>query len=224
LKALEDSDLWIRLSKGNTFVGLPEVLVFYRRHAENMSKDPHHMIAAEQLFTEKLYGPGESDDHDWPQSKKIGYAHFYQSAATRWLSAGEIEKSAEYVGKMADLIPAYACLMAVWRGMAHAHIPLEHRDNPERYKWQLAESDIQGILDALKLKPYLLGSQEKILSQLTACAYIALARDAVETKRFWKSWLWLGRAVSAYPSALFNRPYWGTSYRTVRALLGIDRL
>ncbi len=224
LKALEDSDLWIRLSAQKAFVGLPESLAFYRRHGENMTKDPLRMVSAEYHLTEKLYGSDEGDHHSWAQSKKIGYAHFFQSASRRWLKAGDFERSAEYVGKMADLLPAYACLMGVWRGMAHAHIPLEHHDNPENYDRQLAERDILAILSALKTKPHLLGSQADFLPQLTASAYIALARDAVETRRFWNGFQWLVRAAAIYPSALLTRPYWGTSYRAVRAIFGLNRV
>lgn len=215
LQALEDWDLWIRMSARHPFIGVPQALVKYRRHSTNMSSDPRRMITAEHQMTEKLFGPPDGQRSSWGEDKRLAYTRLYYSGALRYLANRDLKESACYLGELVELSPRSAQEMRFWRDLARAHIPMERRGDPTPVDWPQAEHDLLGLLEELDRQFRSSQRLQKNLRQVRGSAFIALARESVEHGLPIKALGWLRRAAAASPQLLFSRPYWGTVQRSL---------
>jgi glycosyltransferase involved in cell wall biosynthesis len=214
LQAVEDADLWIRLSVVRPFIGLPEALVKYRQHDSNMSKDPERMVAADYRLREKMFGPPEGDPSTWPEMKLHGYAQLFRSGTSRYLAYGNVEKSAHYFQQLVEVSPKLALDMGVWRGLARVHQPNEYQFDPDtQLDWKLAQKDVMSLLGELAKRSTTSVPLQKRLPKIKASAFLALADEAARASNL--SWMlvWLSRALASSLSILLWRPYWGTLSR-----------
>jgi len=216
LMAVEDADLWIRLSALHHFIGLPKVLVKYRRHDSNMSKDPHRMVTAKYQCTEKMFGPPVGDISSCSELKRCAYEKVFQYGARGYLASGIVEKSADNFQQLLKISPNSALSMGVWRGLVRAHLPDERRNNPAAYPdWELAERDIFRLLHELSIRANGSVALQKLSSRLKGSAYLALAEEANQANELRRSFEWLWRSAKSCPNILFSRPYWGTVVRSI---------
>ena len=216
LQALEDADLWIRLSAARPFIGLPEALVKYRQHDRNMSKDPERMVTADYLLRVKMFGPPEGEPTSWPELKRQAYAGVFVGGMNRYLAYGNLEKSADYFQRLIEISPSLALDMGVWRGLARAHHPIEYQFDPDvPLDWTLAQKDIMNFLGELTKQALSSISLQKRLQRIKASAFLALADESVRANDLGRALVWLGRALVGSPLILLSRPYWGTSVRGV---------
>ena len=214
LRALEDADLWIRLSADRPFVGLPRALVKYRRHDSNMSKDPQHMIKAKSRVMEKAFGPAEGDVSSWSNQKVVAYLNHFRSAAVRYLAAGYFEKSADQLCQMAVISLDYLCSLDVWRGLARAHVPDEFQfDSSFELNWKRMQEDITGLLKEVKQGKSCSRQIQDQFSRLKGFAFLALADEAVRARKFGRTLRWIFSATIAFPQLWLARPFWGTIAR-----------
>jgi glycosyltransferase involved in cell wall biosynthesis len=215
MRAVEDTDLWIRMSARYEFVGVPEILVKYRRHGSNMTADPQHMVKALYQLTQKMHGPLDENDVSGCKEKRIGYAMFYESAARKYLEVGNYKKSADYFEKMVNMLPSLPYEMWVWRSVSHAHLPIEVQADRGSFNWTLAQRDVLGLLCELHTRSKDASILKKSYPKMKASAFVALAQDSVDTGRFWLAYRWLGLAALTYPGVLFARRFWGTVARGI---------
>jgi len=217
LRALEDTDLWIRLSEHWPFIGLQEALVKYRRHEGNMSKDPERMVTAMYQLTEKGYGPAEGDVTTWPLSKKEAFSGHFRDAAISYFASGRISKSVYYLQRLAEISPEYICSMHVWRGLARAHMPDEYQfESSPQHDWVLMQANLIKLLDQLDQKTDLSVSlSDDLYARMKGFAFLALADEAGRTRELARAYDWLRMGVRSYPRLLFARPFWGTIFRSI---------
>lgn len=216
LRAVEDWDMWIRLSENKPFVGLQEALVKYRRHGNNMSQDPERMIQATAQLTEKQFGPAEGDSSSWSPSKKQAFSSHFQGAATRYFAAGLIPKSADYLQKLAMISVESACSLPVWRGLARAPIPIEYQfDSSPPYDWALIHARFAELFDELTHRALLSVISHELRGRMMGFGFLALADEAGRLGELRMSVGWLWRAVRTYSPVLFARPFWGIMVRAI---------
>ncbi|MGZ9166977.1 MAG: hypothetical protein ACXW4U_17540, partial [Anaerolineales bacterium] len=214
LRALEDADLWIRLSALRPFVGLPKALVRYRMHSSNMTKDPQRMVNAAYQLTEKVFGPPEGDVSSWPKPKLKGYIDHYQSAAVRYMAADNIAKVAACLREIDLLSSDYLYGIEIWRGLARAHIPQEYRFAPSlELNWKKVSTDFGSLLGEFTAGN--LTGQNGQYSRIKGTAFLALADEAGRNSQLRRAYAWLGEAMRRDPQIVFSRPYWGTIYRSL---------
>ena len=220
LHAVEDWDMWIRLSEHQPFIGLPQALVKYRRHESNMSRDPERMIKATAQLMEKQYGAAAGNVSTWSQSKKKAYCDYYLGAAIRFVAAGMIPKSIDYLQKLIGVSPDYACSMFVWRGILRAQIPVEYQFDPlPPHDWTLIQAKLLDLLDELAQRADSSNDLARLYTRLKAFAFLALADEAGWAGEPGRAYGWLGMAVLTHPRLLFVRLFWGTLFRNVSALI-----
>lgn len=220
LQAVEDWDMWIRLSEHQPFIGLPEALVKYRRHETNMSQDPERMIKAICQLTERRYGTAEGDVSTWSLSKKKAFGDLYLSAAIRYFAAGRVSKSAEYLQKLVEISPDYACRLSVWRGIVRAHTPIEYQfDHSPPHDWELMHARLAELLGELTRSANRSTEIHGLYPRLKGFAFLALADEAVRAGELGRASKWLGKAVCSHLPLLFARPFWGTILRSVTMFL-----
>jgi glycosyltransferase involved in cell wall biosynthesis len=216
LRAVEDADLWIRLSALRPFVGFPKALVRYRRHDSNMTKDPQRMVTAEYQVTQKIFGPAEGDRLSWPRPKVDAYISHFRSAAVRYMEAGNISKSATYLRELFLLSSDYVASIELWRGLARAHIPQEHRySSALDLNWTKLCADFEHLLEEFAAESNSPGSPNGQYSRIKGAAFLALADEAGRNYELQRALEWLWKAVQCNPQIVFSRPYWGTIFRSL---------
>lgn len=216
LRALEDQDMWIRLSANHPFVGLPVSLVKYRRHETNMSKDPKHMITAGSLLMKKVFGPAEGDISSWPKLKLVAYRNHFRSAAIRYLAVGNYKRSTEYLCQLAGISLDYFFSIELWRGLARAHVPNEYQfDDSFVPNWSKMQSDIDNLiseLDQIRADQAIINKHFK---KIKSSAFLALADEAGQVGKLSLAYRWLGIAVRAFAPLWLDRRLWGTMFRSL---------
>ncbi len=216
LRALEDQDLWIRLSANHPFVGLPVSLVKYRRHESNMSKDPQHMITAGNMLMEKVFGPWEGIVSSWPKLKLIAYRNHFRSAAIRYLAAGNHEKSAYYLCQLALVSLDYLSSIDLWRGLARAHIPDEYQfELLSELNWDRMQRDIEILLTELNKTKDDRVNIHKNYPRIKASAFLALADEAGRIGKLVLMYQWLCVAIRSFFPLWLDRRLWGTIFRSL---------
>jgi glycosyltransferase involved in cell wall biosynthesis len=218
LRALEDVDMWIRLSVDHPFIGLPVPLVKYRRHESNMSKDPQHMITASRLLTEKRVGPLEGEFSSWPESMVYAYCRHFHSAAIRYLTVGNYEKSVYYLCQLAGISLDYLYDIGLWRGLARAHVPDEYQfDSSLEFNWTRMQSDIENLLAELKKNSNSQPNIHKHYARIKASAFLALADEAGRAGNLRLAYRWLWTALRSFSLILLDRRLWGIIFRSLTA-------
>jgi len=216
LRALEDMDMWIRLSTDHPFIGLPTPLVKYRRHENNMSKDPQHMITASRLLTEKMVGPLEGDISSWPGFKFVAYYHHFCSAAIRYLAVGNYEKSAYFLYQLAGIRLDYLYSMGLWRGLARAHVPDEYQfDSSYEPDWKRMQRDIESLLAEFEKASSNRENIRKEFGRIKAAAFLALADEEGRAGRLDLASQRLWIATHAFFPLWRDRRLWGTISRGI---------
>jgi glycosyltransferase involved in cell wall biosynthesis len=216
LKALEDTDLWIRLSERDPFVGVDGVLVGYRLHESSMSKDPERMVSACRQLTEKIYGLPEGDHGPWGTDKKNGYTKFYSYGALAYLAQRDAKKSAEYFCQLFRLSKERALSMGMWRAFARVHLPSQHRGRPFLSEdCKKAEESLAGLLDAISG----LAAEKNLLHRdlllIKSHAWLALADESARSHFYVDAGAWLWKTIKCSPFILLSRPLWGSIFRGV---------
>ncbi|MEW6404808.1 MAG: glycosyltransferase [Chloroflexota bacterium] len=214
MRALEDADMWIRLSARWVFIGLPQALVRYRRHHNNMSKDPERMVTAARQLREKVFGPPSGDVHTWSESKTMAYRRFFLAAAAKYLAAGKIQISADYIRRLSGISLNNAWSLPTWRALVRAHLPHEHQFEPlVQLDWQLAQTQVMALLDELSRQTPDFRDLRNRSSRIRGSAFLALAEEAGQVRELARAYGWLWRATQAYPRLVFERSYLGAFIR-----------
>jgi glycosyltransferase involved in cell wall biosynthesis len=216
LGAVEDSDLWIKMAAVHPFTGLAEALVKYRRHENNMSKDPKRMINASYQQTVKMFGVPQGNVQSWPRLKRYAYEQFFRSGSIRYLAHGDVEMSARYFQQLVEISPGSGISMALWRGLIRAHLPEELNNPSTQPNWESAQHDIVALLNALALQAQKFDMLQKHYARFRASAFLAMADEAGRANKLRTAYRWLWAATSCNPPLLFSRAYWGTIARSIR--------
>lgn len=215
LRAVEDADLWSKMSNHGLFVGIPLPLIGYRRHASNMSSDPQRMVLAHYKILERYHGPPQGDRSTWTARKKLRYTGYFRSASNRFLAFGDFEMSAYFFLRMQEITPEAGTEIGTWRSLARDHLPIELRNVPDAIEWQAAERDIEGLLAELENMRSDSKTLDERYSKIAGTAFLALADEAFRAKHFGLAFKWMRKAASFDVKMLFTRPYWGAVSRGI---------
>lgn len=213
LRALEDTDLWIRLSVHRPFVGWPEALVGYRRHPGSMSANPGLMVSAFQQLVEKHQDPHDSQRAGAGERGRLSLAALHRYGALMYLGTRDVRASAAHVRQLFALAPETRGDMGFWRSAIRAHLPLEVRgDTLARSDLAVSLRDILALLDALAAGSAL-PADMRLLPLTRSRAFLAMAEEGVRSRLWSHAFAWLGRSLSASPGIVLSRPFWGTAAR-----------
>jgi glycosyltransferase involved in cell wall biosynthesis len=209
LKAVEDLDLWIKLSRKGSVIGLPDVLVKYRRHASNMTKDPGHMMCAHLKLIEKNFGPWEGGKIVDVQKESI-YSRHFVSGTERFLINNNFRESVNYFLQLLRLNPVKALSLTVWRSFCRAYIPLEFRNNPDYLiNFEKMELSVLKFLDEINTQLELSEPMKSMQCKIRVSAYLALAEEGRIAGNFIFFRKYMYAILSLEPKAIFSKPFWG---------------
>lgn len=213
LKAVEDTDLWMKLSRKGLMVGIPDDLVKYRRHGSNMTKDPSHMICALIKYFEKRYGSLDITS-DTDLQKIAEYCKLFRSATERYLAFGDFDNSVKYFIQLISLDFAFSISMPVWRSFCRAPIPLEFRNDPNyAIAFEEMESTMLKFLNEIDQQLEHTKAMKYIHRKIRISAYLALAEEGRITGNSGFFWKYMFATFSLDPRVMFSRAFWGRVLR-----------
>ena len=151
LKALEDTDMWLQISKDYCIDGIPQVLTRYRRLASNMSDDTERMIDAYYMLIEKHYGTLSDPFSEWSEDKKA-FGHYYHMMGILGFTARqEYPRSARSVEWLAQYFLRDAVSLHLWYTIACSHQIVGTRGSPANWVEDRAAKDVRGIIQNINL-------------------------------------------------------------------------
>lgn len=217
LRAVEDSDLWIRLSKHHDFVGIKDVLAGYRLHEANMSKDPEGMVNAYKRTLAKRCDPSQGMLLNNEKSGRDLHVGFCRYAAWKYGTAGNFKMMAYYYAKLFAIADEVALGMKVWRSYARLQLPPYCQSQPlTNSDLERSERNIANLLNELAESGIDATAILNNLSRIKSRAFLALAEESVHSHLGTKAIAWLWRAAAEYTGILVSRSYWGTVARLLR--------
>lgn len=72
LSALEDLDMWLRITRHHTVLGTPKLLTRHRVLAGSMSTDPARQTRNRLAVIRKHFGPEPANDFEWTEAQRRG--------------------------------------------------------------------------------------------------------------------------------------------------------
>ncbi|MEW5868453.1 MAG: glycosyltransferase family A protein [Chloroflexota bacterium] len=149
LRACEDADMWIRLSKKYLFVGIPDVLVWVRRMGTNMTDDTDRMVKARFAVCEKHLGTSSGSPAEWSPLKRDAYTTIHISGVYGYLAQGRFADSAKHLKWLLEFSPHLAQSLDIWYSMACAHQVFGQWGEFSTWDADRAQHDLSGILGSL---------------------------------------------------------------------------
>ena len=217
LRAAEDWDLWLRVSRRYLFGGLADSLVAYRRHGENMSADLHRMLDSELAVVQKNFGSLSGDPTDWPQARRRACAAAQLNTALRYFQRDQTEQGSELLARAFRTLPDLAGRADVFYELGCADQPLGWRGDLASLDLDknaaLVETFLAGLFATAGLTPDLRSRR----GTAYGTAYLALGLLAYGCGRLGAARRWLWRAAGQRPQLLFQRQ-WATTFG--KTLLG----
>ncbi len=104
LRALEDWDLFLRLSPRFVLRGVPDQLVRYRVRPGSLSSDPELMHHSRMCVLEKHFGPLEAGSGHEPE-KTIAYGYGLRRSGFDYLHSGRLDEAWRLLAEAAAILP-----------------------------------------------------------------------------------------------------------------------
>ncbi len=150
LGGVADYDMWLRLSRRCRFVGIPEVLVWYRRSGDNMSDDIEYMSNGLSIVIERHMGPMTKSVDAWVEGKKMAVSQLYRFRALGYLAQERIRESAENLCWLVEHQPKAAFSLDLWYTLACAHQMIGERGDFATWDPGRGEKDVLTLLCRLQ--------------------------------------------------------------------------
>ncbi|NLX14674.1 MAG: glycosyltransferase family 2 protein [Phycisphaerales bacterium] len=215
LRALEDADLWERLSRRRPFIGLSEALVYYRRHHTNMSNDHARMISSDFQKSVKAFGPPDGSPSSWAPLKRRAFARVFRTGVSRYLADGNLPESASFYRKLLWVSPDEALSDALWVSLALAQLPWERQNRPTKADLATPVENVLSLLQALSQQHTGEPVSGWPVRRVERAAYLGLARLGLEIDDRLSFIRWFGLTTAKHPTAIFSLSYW----RVVKLLI-----
>lgn len=209
----EDYDMWLRLAKVFTIMGLPAPLVRIRVHENSTLADTAAFAQFRLAVIQKHFGPLEGALPTWPEDKRRAYAQTFRSIALRYIQDGQPDEGWQFLEKAVSIWPALLDRLDTYYDLVCG-------DQPRGYRGQADLLDIEGNgAEMLNWLAHLLvgaGPSLAFMRRLAyGNAYLALAMLSDQIGRWAAARRYLFRAVKANPRLM-------GSYPVIRRLLKLS--
>jgi tetratricopeptide (TPR) repeat protein len=187
-------------------VGVPETVVYYRVHGDNISSDPELMRRALFAVVQKHVGPETGDPADWPEDRQRAYSARYLHLAIEYVQRGRRVEGIGYLRRALECWPAMASRRDPYYELACVNQPWGQRGDIASLDLDEATRRVltvlEGVYAADDLPEWVAGTRKDAY----ATAYLTLGilnrrRRHLATARHY---LW--RVVALTPARLLQRP------------------
>lgn len=203
LHAAEDLDLWLRVTRRYTLLGIPEPLARYRIYTGSMSSDAAKMYQNRMAVMSKHFGPEEGDPAQWSPDKRLAYSSRYRESAFAYMAQGEKETGWALLLRAACISPSVLTEQQTYYVMACL-------DQPRGYRGQVAGRDMSstGAEILRDLQVHTVAADEPLRSLYrvargSACLALAQLADQAGDWRLARGYMW--QAFLASPGSLFTK-------------------
>jgi len=131
----EDYDMWLRLTKQFSIVGIPQPLVRIRIHTTNTMSDVDTLCKARLALTRKHFGES-GDSSALSVASRAAYGYAFRSIALKYIEHGQPMNAWPYLEKAAAVHPAILERLDTFYELACG-------DQPRGYRGQAHSLDIE---------------------------------------------------------------------------------
>lgn len=171
LTSLEDTDMWLRLSKRYLMTGIPEPLARYRISPGSMASNIANMHANRMAVLSKHLGPPEGDPAGWPLEKRRAFGFGYRVAALSYIRQGQLEEGWQLLRKAVLIWPDLLSRLDTFYELACGNQPRGYRGQTETLNLDKNSREMFRELDYLFKSTPLLTPMRK---RAYGYAYLAL--------------------------------------------------
>ena len=194
----EDWDMWIRILTKYQMVGVPQALVKYRIHSDNMSSNLEQMERAKQVVVVKHFGAEEKKS----VAHRRAYGGLYLSSALAYFEHGQIEKGQQFLQRAFAVYPELASDVDTFYQLAVTNQPVGYRGVFESLDLEISAQKLLDNLNAIFASPSLFAELKPRRSQAYGNAYLALGLLAYGCRYLAQARNYLLRAIRVYPLLL----------------------
>lgn len=208
----EDYDMFLRLAKECTIVGVPLPLVRYRVHGHSTMNDVDTLCRFRLEVPRKHFGPEEGDPLTWPDGKRRAYACAYRFVALAHIQSGRAEQGWQFLAKGASIWPEILGRLDTFYELACGDQPRGRRGQADLMDIKKNGAELLRRLDTLFAQ---VGT--RLVSVRRAAygnAYLALGMLSDQAGQWAMARRYLRQALAADPRLL-------GSYPVVRRLLKV---
>jgi GT2 family glycosyltransferase len=200
----EDYDMFLRLSKVFTLVGVCQPLMKLRVHEHNITRDTQIFCQFRLALTAKHFGPGEGNPAAWPEDKRRAHAHAFLACAVRYFQDQKPETGWQYVRQAVLTWPSLLDSLDLYFELAFGGQPRVCRGRVD-----LLDIESQGAELLLHLGAIFAEAGPEVQAHRQAAygnAYLTLGilNDQAGPWAEARSYLW--RAIAADPRLLISYP------------------
>jgi glycosyltransferase involved in cell wall biosynthesis len=200
LRSCEDWDLWLRLSRTQSFAYVPGSLVRFRLHGGSLSTDVGGMERAADAVIAKHFGPPQGDPAGWPPEKRQAYGGLYRHhTLLHLLRRGDWEACARHLRRALCADPALAQDPDLFFELALGTQPVGYRGTAHQLDLPRNAAHVQALLRQVfhsPAGPELTGARRAAFG----AAWFALGLAAYNTGQLALARRYLFRAVRATPA------------------------
>jgi hypothetical protein len=105
LRSTEDKDMWFRVTRRYTLLGIPEPLARYRVYPGSMSTNAARMHENRMAVLRKGFGPDEGDPAQWSQDKRLAFSRGYRRSACERMEQGDVDTGWNFLFRGVEISP-----------------------------------------------------------------------------------------------------------------------
>jgi glycosyltransferase involved in cell wall biosynthesis len=202
--ACEDWDMWLRILSQYRMVGVPNALVEYRVHGENMSSDLERMENARRAIIVKHFGAEEGDPTAWPEVRRRAYGGLYILSASTFFQRGAKEQGLRYVRRAFAAFPALTHDLDTFYMLACADQPTSAQGVFEYLDLNTSTKNIVDVLSAVFDDESVSYELEGLRGEAYGYAYLALGLLAYGARYMAKARQFFWMAIRSCPHLVFH--------------------
>ncbi|HRW06591.1 MAG TPA: glycosyltransferase [Caldilineaceae bacterium] len=192
LRASEDWEIWLRVSRAYRFGGIAKPLLNYRVHGSNMSGNPEQMLRYQLLTLVKHFGPVNGEPATWPTPYRRAFATVAYFAAQGFFYRGAATEGTVFLRLAMEANPDLTASLDLFYELGCVNQPLGQRGDPKTLNLSqnaaLLRESLATIFQARDLPDALLAKKQCAYAH----AYRALGTLAYNSgqRRAARAYLW----------------------------------
>jgi glycosyltransferase involved in cell wall biosynthesis len=205
LRACEDWDMWLRISKQFDIMSDREILTRHRTLVGSMSSDPERMLNNRIIVLERHFGPMSANGQDEDFAKKRAFARAYLTSAAEYLQNHETNIAFDCMKQVGLILPDMLMEVDTWYELGLG-------DQPKGWRGQFSSINLDWstqVLQALvarmfadsELQTHIKANERKIAATLSRSLALLHygARQLKNARKF------ASQSFTNDPSLLLNR-------------------
>lgn len=217
LRFSEDWDMWLRVAREFRFAGIPEPLLKYRIHGNNMTSNPEKNLRYQGMVIAKHFGLLDGLPETWPRERQRAAAWMYRFAAQGFYHQGDQLLGQRYMQLALEANPSLAHCLDWFYELGCVDKPLGQRGDSTQLRLEKNATVLFESLDKIFSQPDISSRLRVHKNEAYGYAFWALGMLAYISSNFHQARIYLWRALLTEPALRKQLQLWIT---LLKALLG----